>query len=87
MSRLSVHSSSIVGSNVRILMDKLNLDTWDIVDGRTPLLNNKLHDMSEVHSSERVEMVRELCKMRDGTLECNLSNKEIGEILDIVCTE
>ena len=86
ISRLLVHSSSTVGENVRKLMFKLNMSTYHLYEHINISLHNTLHKIYNREHFDEVNIIHELCRVKDGTFITNLSRGEAKELLEFICT-
>jgi hypothetical protein len=89
-SNLTLHGFSIVDCNVRELFSfcKLN-NVYDYASGCSlaACVHRTWSDTCDERTLETVHLIRELCQMKEGSIECILSYVEIVDLLTAVCLE
>ena len=85
ISKVVVHSKTDVAENIKMVAWKARLNTFHIHECAAGLYG-RLNKVCNIECTDEVDVIKELCRVRDGTITCNFNSHDINELLMLICT-
>ena len=79
--------SSVFRENISHVCEKLGIDEMTLGQLQTQTIKSMVSDLCNKHCKNKaLNVIVELCKVRDGLLDCILTNDEINEFINFLST-